>query len=164
MILAVKTIDQTPRDDVPPRTLFFEDLTVGRKFVSAELVVAEDEIKAFASRFDPQPFHLDVAAAQRSVFRGIAASGWHTAAMSMRLIVDGPMRISEGIVGVGGEISWPRPTRPGDTLRVESDIVDARASRSNPTRGVVTVRNTTLNQRGEAVQIATMKLLVPRKR
>jgi acyl dehydratase len=160
----VKTDDQAPRDDGPARTLFFEDLTVGRKFISAELVVAEEEIKAFASQFDPQPFHLDVAAAQRSVFRGIAASGWHTAAMSMRLIVDGPMRISEGIVGVGGEITWPRPTRPGDTLRVESDVVDARTSRSNPARGVVTVRNTTLNQRGEAVQIASMKLLVPRKR
>jgi acyl dehydratase len=150
--------------DAPPRPLFLEDFTVGRRFFSAELLVEEEEIAAFASRFDPQPFHLDAQAARQSPFGGVAASGWHTAAMSMRLIVDGAMKISGGIVGLGGEIAWPRPTRPGDVLRVESEVVDVAASRSKPDRGLVTVRNTTLNQHGEPVQIATMKLLVPRKK
>jgi acyl dehydratase len=143
--------------------LFLEDFAVGRKFVTAELVVDGEEIKAFASRFDPQPFHLDARAARQSLFAGVAASGWHTAALSMRLMVDGPMKISGGIVGLGGEISWPRPTRPGDVLRVETEVVAVAPSRSKPDRGVVTVRNTTLNQHGEPVQIATMKMLVPRK-
>jgi acyl dehydratase len=147
----------------PPQALFLEDFAVGRRFLTAELRVDEGEIGAFASRFDPQPFHLDAQAAARSVFGGVAASGWHTASMSMRLIVDGPMRISGGVVGLGGEISWPRATRPGDVLRVESEVVDVAPSRSKPDRGVVTVRNTTLNQRGEPVQVATMKLMVPRK-
>jgi acyl dehydratase len=149
--------------DAPPRLLFLDDLTVGRKFLSAELLVEEDEIKSFGARFDPQAFHLDADAARRSLFGGLAASGWHTAAMSMRLMVDGAMKISGGLVGLGGEISWPRPTRSGDVLRVETEVLDVVPSRSKPDRGIVTVRNTTLNQHGEAVQIATMKLLVPRK-
>ena len=116
----------------PPRALFLEDFAVGRKFVTAELLVEEEEIKAFASRFDPQPFHLDADAARQSLFDGIAASGWLTAALSMRLIVDGEMKISGGIVGLGGEINWPRPTRPGDILRVESEVIDVKPSRSKP--------------------------------
>jgi acyl dehydratase len=163
MIPPVKPDDQSSRNDAAPRTLFFEDFAVGRKFATAELVVDEGEIKAFASRFDPQPFHLDADAARQSLFGGIAASGWLTAALSMRLIVGGEMRISGGIVGLGGEISWPRPTRPGDRLRVETEVVDVRPSRSKPESGIVTVRNTTFNQHGEPAQIATMKLLVPRK-
>ncbi len=116
--------------------------------MTAELLVDEEEIKAFASRFDPQPFHLDADAARQSLFDGIAASGWHTAAMSMRLIVGGEMKISGGVVGLGGEINWPRPTRPGDVLRVESEVIDVTPSRSKPDRGIVTVCNTTLNQHG----------------
>ena len=131
--------------------------------MTAELLVDEEEIKAFASRFDPQPFHLDADAARQSLFDGIAASGWLTAALSMRLIVGGEMKISGGIVGLGGEINWPRPTRPGDVLRVETEVIDVKPSRSKPDRGVVTVCNTTLNQERQPVQVATMKLLVPRR-
>jgi acyl dehydratase len=163
MTSPVKPHDQASRNDAAPGVLFLEDFAVGRKFVTAELVVDEAEIKAFASLFDPQPFHLDADAARQSLFGGIAASGWLTAALSMRLIVGGEMRISGGIVGLGGEISWPRPTRPGDRLRVETEVVDVTPSKSKPDRGVVTVRNTTFNQHGEPVQVATMKLLVPRK-
>jgi acyl dehydratase len=116
-------------------------------------------IKAFAAEFDPQPFHLDEAAAQASVFHGLAASGWHTAAVAMRLLVDG-LPFANGLIGVGGEIEWPIPTRPGDTLRVESEIVDIVPSRSKPNQAFVTVKNTTVNQNGEAVYVFTVKLLV----
>ena len=160
---AVKTDHQLSRNDSSPRVLFLEDFAVGRKFATAELLVEEEEIKAFAARFDPQPFHLDADAARQSLFGGMAASGWLTAALSMRLIVEGEMKISGGIVGLGGEINWPRATRPGDTLTVESEVLDVTPSRSKPDRGIVTVRNTTFNHHGEPVQVATMKLLVPRK-
>lgn len=117
-------------------------------------------MKSFAAEFDPQPFHLDEAAANSSVFRGLAASGWHTAAASMRLMVNGELKIAGGLIGLGGEIAWPRPTRAGDTLRVNSEIVEIAPSRSKPNQGVVKVRNTTLNQNGEEVQVFTAKLLV----
>jgi acyl dehydratase len=140
-----------------------EDFAVGQRFGSGSLRVDEDEVKEFAGRFDPQAFHLDAEAARQGLFGGLAASGWHTAAMTMRLLVDGEMRIAGGLIGLGGEIAWPRPTRPGDVLRVESEVLEVTPSRSKPNRGVVTVRSRTLNQHGEAVQIATMKLLVPRR-
>lgn len=117
-------------------------------------------MKSFAAEFDPQPFHLDEAAANSGVFRGLAASGWHTAAASMRLMVNGELKIAGGLIGLGGEIAWPRPTRAGDTLRVNSEIVEIAPSRSKPNQGVVKVRNTTLNQNGEEVQVFTAKLLV----
>jgi acyl dehydratase len=107
--------------------------------------------------------HLDGEAAKRSLFGGLAASGWHTAAITMRLNVGGGLPIAGGIVGMGGELSWPKPTRPGDLLRVESEVVEVSPSRSRPDRGTVTVRSETRNQRDEVVQIATMKLLVPRR-
>ena len=119
------------------------------------LEVTADEIKAFAARFDPQPFHLDEEAAKRSLFGALAASGWHTAAMTMRLLVDSTLRPSDGMIGLGGEITWPRPTYAGDVLRVESEVIETTRSRSNPRRGVVTMRRETTNQRGEPVQIAT---------
>src|SRR6202035_340432 len=117
-------------------------------------------IKEFAAEFDPQPFHLDEAAARASVFQGLAASGWHTAAGAMRLLVTGALPFANGIVGVGGEIAWPRPTRPGDTLRLESEIVEIVPSRSKPNQGIVIVRSVTLNQHGEDVQVFTAKIIV----
>jgi acyl dehydratase len=119
-----------------------------------------DQIKAFAAEFDPQSFHIDEAAAKQSIFRGLAASGWHTAAATMRLLVTGGLQLADGIVGLGGEVSWPKPTRPGDTLRVESEILEIIPSRSKLDRGVVIVRTVTHNQHGDEVQVLTAKLLV----
>jgi acyl dehydratase len=132
---------------------------VGQKFTSGTYRMEEDRIKSFAAEFDPQPFHLDEAAAQASIFRGLAASGWHTAAVAMRLLVTGGLPFAAGVVGLGGEIEWPRPTRPGDTLHVESEIVEIIPSKSKPNQGIVRVRNITLNQNGEPVQIFTAKIL-----
>jgi acyl dehydratase len=143
--------------------LYMDDLQVGQRFTSGSYVIEEAQIKAFAAAFDPQPFHLDESAAQASIFKGLAASGWHTAAIAMRLLVDGGLPFAHGIVGLGGEIAWPRPTRPGDTLRVESEVVEIRPSRSKPQQGIVTVRSTMLNQGGEAVYLLTAKLLVLRR-
>ncbi len=143
--------------------LYFDDLTVGRRFTSATKEVTEAEIKAFAREYDPQPFHLDEEAARSTLFKGLAASGWHTMAMSMRLMVDGGVPIAGGIVGAGGELTWPRPTRPGDVIHVVSEVVDATPSRSRPDRGMVTLRSETLNQQGEVVQVLVGKLVVPRK-
>jgi acyl dehydratase len=120
----------------------------------------EEHIKAFAAEFDPQPFHQDEAAAQASIFGGLAASGWHTAAIAMRLLVTGGLPFATGVIGLGGEISWPRPTRAGDTLRVESEIVEILPSRSKPNQGIVKVRSTTMNQNGEPVQVFLGKILV----
>jgi len=143
--------------------LYLEDLQVGQRFTSATHLMEESRIKAFAEEFDPQAFHLDESAGQESVFRGLAASGWHTAAVAMRLLVTGGLPIANGIIGVGGEIAWPRPTRPGDTLRVESEIVEITPSRSKPNQGIVTVRSTTLNQNGESVYVFTSRILVFRR-
>jgi acyl dehydratase len=144
-------------------TLYLDDMRVGQKFGSGTYRMTEEAIKAFAAEFDPQPFHLDEAAAKASVFRGLAASGWHTAAVAMRLIVTGDMHLAAGTVGLGGDIEWPRPTRPGDVLHVESEVVEILPSRSKPNQGIVRVRNTTINQNGEAVQIFTAKILAFRR-
>jgi acyl dehydratase len=136
-----------------------EDLQIAQRFTSGEYEMTEERIKTFAAEFDPQPFHLDESAAQESVFRGLAASGWHTAAVSMRLLVTSGLPFAAGIIGLGGEIAWPRPTRPGDMLRVQSEILEILPSRSKPNQGIVTVRNTTLNQKDEAVQVFTVKIL-----
>lgn len=140
-----------------------EDVKAGQKFRSDEYTITEEQIKAFAEQFDPQAFHLDEAAAQASVFRGLAASGWHTASITMRLIVTGGVPFATGTVGLGGEIEWPRPTRPGDVLHVESEIVEIIPSRSKPNQGIVRVRNTTINQNGEPVQVFTAKVLLFRR-
>ena len=134
-------------------------MSVGMKFSSGTYLMEEAEIKEFAAKYDPQPMHLDEAAAQASVFKGLAASGWHTAAVAMRLLITGGLPFAAGAVGLGGEIEWPRPTRPGDVLHLESEIVEIIPSRSKPNQGIVRVRNTTLNQKGEPVQIFTAKLL-----
>jgi acyl dehydratase len=143
----------------PPTALYLEDLHVGQRFSSGPYAMDEDRMKAFAAEFDPQPFHLDETVAQRSVFRGLAASGWHTAAATMRLLV-GSLPLATGMIGLGGEIVWPKPTRPGDTLRVESEILEIVPSRSKPNQGVVIVRSITLNQNGDHVQAFTTKILV----
>jgi len=98
--------------------LHLEDLYVGQRFTSGFYHMEESRIKAFAAEFDPQPFHLDESAAQASIFRGLTASGWHTAAAAMRLMVTGGLPFANGIIGMGGEIAWPKATRPGDTLKV----------------------------------------------
>jgi acyl dehydratase len=143
--------------------LYLEDLTVGQRFTSGTYVMEAARIKEFAAEFDPQPFHLDEDAAQASVFKGLAASGWHTAAVAMRLLVESGMRFANGILGLGGEIAWPKPTRPGDILQVESEIAEITPSRSKPHQGIVTIQSTMLNQNGEAVYILRAKLLVIRR-
>jgi acyl dehydratase/ribonuclease HI len=144
----------------PAKTLLYlEDLYVGQRFTSGTYQMDKDRIKAFAAEFDPQPFHLDEAAAQRSIFRGLAASGWHTAAATMRLLVTGGLPFASGLVGLGGEIAWPRPTRSGDTLRVESEILQILPSRSKPNQAIVTVHCITSNQEGDQVQVFTAKIL-----
>ena len=141
-----------------PELLYLDDMSVGQRFRSGTYLMDTENIKAFATQFDPQPFHLDEAAADASVFKGLAASGWHTAAVAMRLLITGGLPFASGAVGLGGEIEWPRPTRPGDILHVESEIVEILPSRSKPNQGIVKVRNVTLNQNGETVQIFTAKI------
>ena len=143
--------------------LYLEDFTVGQRFFSATHQIDADQIKAFAARFDPQPFHTDDVAAQTSFFKGLAASGWHTAAITMSLLVKSDMPIAGGLIGAGGEITWPRPTRPGDVLQVESEILAVTPSRSRPERGTITVKSETRNQKGEVLQILTSKMLVWRR-
>ncbi len=142
--------------------LYLDDLHVGQRFTSGSYLMETARIKEFAAEFDPQPFHLDEVAAEVSVFEGLAASGWHTAAVAMRLLVDG-LPFANGIIGLGGEIAWPKPTRPGDTLQVESEIIEIAPSRSKPQQGIVTVRSTMFNQDREAVHVLTAKLLVLRR-
>jgi acyl dehydratase len=143
--------------------LYLDDLQVGQRFRSGSHMVDEAQIKAFARQYDPQPFHLDDEIAKNTMFGGLAASGWHTAAITMRLLVGGGAPIAGGIIGAGGEISWPQPTRPGDILQVESEVLEVKPSRSRPDSGMVTVRSETRNQRGEVVQVLTAKLIVPRR-
>lgn len=143
--------------------LYLDDLSVGQCFESGKHLMTADEIKRFAAAYDPQPFHLDDEAAKTSLFGALAASGWHTGAVTMRLLVEGGAPIAGGVIGAGGEISWPRPTRPGDELQVFSEVLEIKPSRSKPDRGIVTVRSETRNQRGEVVQVLTSKLVVPRR-
>ena len=143
---------------------YLEDFAVGQTFGSGRLRVDPERIKTFAAEFDPQPFHLDEEAARGSIFHGLAASGWHTAAMTMRLLVEGELKPAGGIVGAGfDDFQWPRPVRPGDELRVAAEILEVRPSKSRPTQGMIKVRTTTLNQNGEAVQISVGNLVVPRR-
>jgi acyl dehydratase len=143
--------------------LYLEDMPVGRRFETGSVLLTPEAIKAFAAAFDPQPFHLDEAAAEKSLFGGLVASGWHTAAVTMRLLVTSGLPIAGGVIGAGGEVQWPRATRPGDELRVVSEVIAAKPSASKPDRGMVTIRSETLNQAGEIVQIMTARLVVPRR-
>ncbi len=141
--------------------LYLEDLRVGDRFTSPQHAMDEAQIKAFATQFDPQPFHLDDTAARATLFGGLAASGWHTAAVTMRLLVTGGLPIAGGIVGAGGELSWPQPTRPVDVLHVVSEIITIVPSRSRPDRGMVTVRSETRNQHDEVLQVSVVRVVVP---
>jgi acyl dehydratase len=145
---------------------YLEDFEPGQIFGgSTRIRVDDDRIKSFAAEFDPQPFHLDEEAASLSMFRGLAASGWHTAAITMRLLVESELKPAGGILGAGfDELRWPRPVRPGDELRVESEILEVRASKSRPDQGLIKVKVTTLNHHGEAVQMFVGNLVVPRRR
>jgi len=143
---------------------YLEDFAVGQTYGSGRLRVDEERIKSFAAEFDPQPFHLNAEAARKSILGGLAASGWHTAALAMRLLVDSDLKPAGGIVGVGfDELRWPRPVRPGDELRLESEVLDVRPSKSRPQQGLIKVRMTALNQNGEAVQVLVANLIVPRR-
>jgi acyl dehydratase len=152
-----------PGDTGAKPVYYLEDLEVGQRFTSGTHVLDEEQIKAFARQFDPQPFHTDPEAAKSSFFEGLVASGWHTAAITMKLMVESGLPIAGGLIGGGGEIAWPRPTRPGAVLHVESEVIELRPSKSRPDRGMAMVRNETHNQFGEIVQVMTAKLVVPRR-
>jgi len=142
---------------------YFEDLKIGDRFQSDTYLVTQDGIVAFAREFDPQVFHLDPASAKKTIFEGLIASGWHTAAVSMRLFVK-TMNVPGGIIGLGvEELRWPNPVRPGDVLTVETEIVDLRVSRSKPSYGIVRLRNVTKSQRDEIVQTMLASALVPER-
>jgi acyl dehydratase len=143
---------------------YLEDFAVGQVFKSARTRVDKEQIVAYAKQFDPQPFHLDEEAARKTPFQGLAASGWHTAGMTMRMMLDGEFKPVGGILGVGfDELSWPRPVRPGDELHAKSEILEVRPSKSRPDRGMIRVRTTTYNQKDELVMAFTGNLLVPRR-
>jgi acyl dehydratase len=143
------------------KTLYLEDLAVGQMFRSEPQAVSADEIKSFASQFDPQPFHLDERAARETFFQGLAASGWHTAALAMRLLVQS-VPLAGGIIGTAvEELRWLKPVRPGDVLRVDGEVLDIQPG--NRPRGVVKLRGTTVNQRGETVQLLTATLIVSKR-
>ena len=142
---------------------YFEDLKAGDRFKSVTYQVSEEEIINFAREFDPQPFHLDAAVADQTMFKGLIASGWHTAAITMRLFVQ-TLNFAEGAIGLGvDELRWPNAVRPGDRLQVETEIIDLRVSRSKPSHGVVRLRNVAVNQRGEIVQTMSASALVLRR-
>jgi acyl dehydratase len=143
---------------------YLDDFAPGQTYGSGRLTVEKDRIKAFAAEFDPQPFHMDEDAARRSIFGGLAASGWHTAALTMRLLVQSELKPVGGVVGAGfDEFRWPHPVRPGDELHLEIEVLDVRPSQSRPNQGVIKVKTTTKNQNGEAVQISVGNLIVPRR-
>jgi len=143
---------------------YLEDIHVGDRFRSTDYNVTEREIVEYATRYDPQPFHTDPTAATKSVFGGLVASGWFTAAITMRLLAQSEIRIAGGLIGMGvDELRWPRPVRPGDTLHVDVEVLEVRPSRSHPDRGIVRVRNTTRNQKEEVVQTLVTALFVPRR-
>ena len=143
--------------------VYLDDLQVGQKYVTGCYQIDEHQIKQFAAQFDPQPFHLDADAGSKSLFQGLVASGWHTAAVTMRLMVESGIPIAGGLIGAGADVSWPRPTRPGSILHVESEVMEIKVSKSRPERGIVTVRNETKDQTGEVVQVMTAKMIVSRR-
>ena len=146
------------------KTNYLEDLAPGQTYRSGRLTVSAEDIKAFAAQFDPQPFHQDEAAAKATMFGGLAASGWHTAALTMRLSVASQLAPAGGIIGAGfEELRWPLPVRPGDELRVEFEILEVRPSKSRPNQGLVKMRMTTRNQNDQEVQVAVGTLVVPRR-
>jgi acyl dehydratase len=142
--------------------MYLDDLTAGSVFESTEHTLDVEQIREFAQHFDPQPFHLNEEAAKQTFFGGLAASGWHTAAITMKLLVQS-LPLAGGVIGAGSDISWPRPTRPCDVLHVVSTIMDIAPSKSRPDRGIVTVQSDTLNQHGDLCQRSVARLLVFRR-
>ncbi|MDG9969378.1 MaoC family dehydratase [Achromobacter mucicolens] len=149
---------ETPK----PPLIYLEDLSVGDVFVSKTHALDAEQITEFASQFDPQPFHLDPEAAQDTLFQGLAASGWHTAALTMKLLVES-FPVARGVIGAGAELAWPQPTRPDDVVKVTSTVLSITPSRSKPDRAIVVVESITSNQREEALQKLTSKVIVFRK-
>jgi acyl dehydratase len=143
---------------------YLDDFAVGQMYRAGSIRVDAGQIKAFAAEFDPQPAHLDPEAAERTFFRGLAASGWHTAALTMRLLVESDLEPAGGIIGLGfEEFRWPRPVRAGDDLSLQIEVLEVRPSQSRPDQGLIKIRSTTLNQTGEPVQIMVGSLLVRRR-
>lgn len=139
--------------------LYLDDLSVGQRFESRRHFLDADQITRFAAEFDPQPFHLGDEGARGTMFGTLAASGWHTMALTMRLLVES-VPLADGLIGASTEITWPRPTRPGMKLQVFSEIVDIRPSRSKPDMAIVTMRSETRDEQGEVVQIFTARMPV----
>jgi acyl dehydratase len=141
---------------------FLEDYAVGQVFGSGRLRVDAGQIREFAAAYDPQPFHLDEATARGTLFKGLAASGWHTAALTMRLLVDSDLKPAGGLIGSGlDELHWPLPVRPGDELQLRSEVLEVRRTKSRPHQGIVKVRTTTFNQHDQPVQVLVANLIVP---
>ena len=141
---------------------YLEDYAVGQTYGSGVVRIDGERMKSFASEFDPQPFHISDEGAKGTIFGSLAASGWYTAAITMKLLVEGDLKPAGGVVGLGfEEFRWSKPVRPGDELRVQSEILDVRTSKSRPGWGLIKVRNTTTNQAGEAVQVVVGNLMVP---
>jgi acyl dehydratase len=144
--------------------IYFEDVQVGSRHTSPSVQVSEAEILAFARAYDPQPMHVDREAAERGPFKGLIASGWHTAALVMRLVAEARPFGDAEVLGLGVEqLQWPNPVRPGDTIQSESEVVATRPSKSNPAYGIVKITVTTRNQKGEVVMVHSPSCWVPRR-
>jgi acyl dehydratase len=143
---------------------YFEDVSIGDRHSAGPVEVAEADVLAFAREFDPQPMHLDAEFAARSRFRGIIASGWHTAALAMRLIAQARPLGDTEVLGIGVEnLRWRLPVRPGDSLRIDIEVLSAEPSDSNPCFGIVKFLITTSNQNGEIVMTHSPVCWVPRR-
>ena len=156
-------LSKTDAATIADKRLYLEDFAVGQIYRSGSLTITAADIKAYAAQFDPQPFHLDETAAKATIFGGLAASGWHTAALTMRLLVDGGAPVAGGIIGAGmDEVRWPRPVRPGDRLRTESEVLEIVPSKTRP-QGRMKMRTTTFNQNDEPVMVMVANLVVPKR-
>jgi acyl dehydratase len=143
---------------------YLEDLAVGEVNTTPEIAVSEAEIIEFARRYDPQDMHTGAQAAPRSAFAGLIASGWHTAALVMRLLVDSHPLGSTPLLGLGvDDLRWPKPVRPGDIIKAETEVLSIALSRSKPDHGVVRLKVTAYNQHREVVYVMTPSLWVPRR-
>jgi len=155
-----------PQDNTSPKEpfLYFEDFKVGQKFHAKGATLTEADIIAYGKQYDPQDFHTDPVKAKDTVFGGLIASGWHTASLTMRMIITAMPKMKGGLIGRGAEkISWPRPVRAGDTLSLEVEVMDVRPSATNPARGTLRTKNTTFNQKGEIVMEMETTVFAPKK-
>lgn len=143
--------------------LYFEDFEIGQEYVSDTYEMTKEEIIKFAKQFDPQIFHIDEEAAKNTFFGGLAASGWHTASISMKLNVQSKMKFAGGMIGASLELSWPMPTRVGHILQVYSKVIDVKPINSRPKHGFIVMQSETKNQFGEVLQRQKTHILVERK-